>query len=64
MRRMLGYGLILLAIVAAGALAWLYTPDQQRAALEAEYARPPPVFLDVAGVACTCATRGPGRPRP
>ncbi len=48
MRRMLGHGLILLALSVAGALAWLYTPDKQRVALEAEYARPPSVFLDVA----------------
>ena len=56
---MLGYGLILLAIVVAGVLAWLYTPDKQGPALEAEYARPPSVFLDVAGVRLHVRDTGP-----
>ena len=56
---MLGYGLILLAIVAAGALAWLYTPDKQGAALRAEYARPPSVFLDLAGLRLHVRDTGP-----
>jgi hypothetical protein len=59
MRRMLGYGLILLAIAAGGALAWLYTPDAQRAALEAEYAGPPSVFLDVGGIRLHVRDTGP-----
>ena len=50
MSRTLTYALILLAIVASGAVAWLYTPDKQRAALEAEYAPAPSVFLRVAGL--------------
>jgi pimeloyl-ACP methyl ester carboxylesterase len=41
---------ILLASVVGGLLWWLYTPDKQRALLEAEYARPPSMFLDVAGL--------------
>jgi pimeloyl-ACP methyl ester carboxylesterase len=60
MRRMLGYGLILLAIAVGGAIAWLYTPDEQRAALEAEYAGPPSVFLDVAGIRLHVRDTGPG----
>ena len=59
MRSMLGYGLILLAIVVAGALAWLYTPDKQGAALKAEYARPPSVFLDLVGVRLHVRDTGP-----
>src|SRR5271166_2101056 len=59
MRRMLGYGLILLAIVVGGALAWLYTPDEPRAALEAQYAGPPSVFLDVAGMRLHVRDTGP-----
>ncbi len=59
MRRMLGYGLILLAIAVGGAIAWLYTPDKQRAALEAQYAGPPSVFLDVAGIRLHVRDTGP-----
>ena len=59
MRRMLGYGLILLAILVAGMLAWLYRPDKQGAVLEAEYARPPSVFLGVAGVRLHVRDTGP-----
>ncbi len=56
---MLGYGLIFLAIVVAGALAWLYTPDRQGAALKAVYALPPSVFLDLAGVRLHVRDTGP-----
>jgi len=59
MRMMLGYGLIFLAIVVAGALAWLYTPDKQGAALEAMYALPPSVFLELAGVRLHVRDTGP-----
>ena len=59
MRSMLGYGLVLLAIVVGSALAWLYTPDKERSALEAEYARPPSVFLDVAGIRLHVRETGP-----
>jgi pimeloyl-ACP methyl ester carboxylesterase len=59
MRRMLGYGLIPLAIVVAGSLAWLYTPDKQREALEAEYARPPSAFVEVAGIRLHVRDTGP-----
>jgi len=59
MRRMLGYGLIFLAVVVAGALAWLYTPDRQGAALRAAYAQPPSVFLDLAGVKLHVRDTGP-----
>jgi len=57
---MLGYGLIFLAIVIAGALAWLYTPDKQGAALKAVYALPPSVFLELAGVRLHVRDTGPG----
>ena len=59
MGRMLGYGLIPLAIVVAGSLAWLYTPDKQRAALEAEYAGPPSAFVEVAGIRLHVRDTGP-----
>ena len=59
MRWIMGYGLILLAIAVGGAIAWLYTPDEQRAALEAEYAGPPSVFLDVAGIRLHVRDTGP-----
>jgi pimeloyl-ACP methyl ester carboxylesterase len=50
MSRTLGYGLLLLAVVVGAALAWLYTPDKDRAGLEGRYARRPSVFLNVAGL--------------
>lgn len=56
---MLGYGIIVLTIVAAGALAWLHTPDKQGAALEAVYALPPSVFLDAAGIRLHVRDTGP-----
>jgi len=56
---MLGYGLILLAIVVAGALVWIYTPDKQRPVLEAEYARTPSVFLDLLGIRLHVRDTGP-----
>jgi pimeloyl-ACP methyl ester carboxylesterase len=59
MRRMLWFGLILIAIVVGGALPWLYALDEQRAALEAEYAGPPSVFMDVAGIRLHVRDTGP-----
>jgi pimeloyl-ACP methyl ester carboxylesterase len=59
MRRMLGYGLIVLAILIGAALAWLRTPDEPRAALEARYARPPSEFLPVAGLRLHVRDTGP-----
>ena len=56
---MLKYGVILLAMSVAGALAWLYRPDKQGAALEAEYAQPPSEFLDAAGVRLHVRDTGP-----
>ncbi len=56
---MLAYGLLLLALVVAGGLAWLYTPDKPRAALEAEYAQPPSEFVDVAGIRLHVRDTGP-----
>ena len=59
MHRLPGYGLVLVAVVAAGALAWLHVPDKPRAALEAEYAAPPSMFLDVLGVRLHVRDTGP-----
>lgn len=59
MRRMLGYGLVLLAILVAGAAAWLFTPDKQQAALRAVYAQPPSIFLEVSGVELHVRDTGP-----
>ena len=59
MRRMLVSGSIILAVIVGGALWWLYTPDEPRATLEAEYARPPSTFLDVAGLRLHVRDTGP-----
>ena len=59
MGRILTYGLILLGVVIAGVLAWLYTPDEQRAVLVAKYAQPPSFFLDVDGVRLHVRDTGP-----
>jgi pimeloyl-ACP methyl ester carboxylesterase len=40
--------LLLVALIGAG--LWLYAPDKAQAALEAQYARPPSTFLEVAGI--------------
>jgi pimeloyl-ACP methyl ester carboxylesterase len=37
------------SVVLVSAMAWLYAPDKPRAALEADYARPPSQFIDVLG---------------
>jgi pimeloyl-ACP methyl ester carboxylesterase len=42
--------LAIVAILVTGAIAWLYTPDKPRAALEAKYASAPSKFLGVEGV--------------
>jgi hypothetical protein len=57
--RVLRYALVFLAIVGGAALAWLYTPDRRRAALEAEYARPPSEFINVAGLRLHVRDTGP-----
>jgi pimeloyl-ACP methyl ester carboxylesterase len=56
---MLGTVLGGVSIVLFGALAWLYTPDKPRAALEAQYATPPSIFLEVAGVRLHVRDTGP-----
>ncbi|GAC1341042.1 MAG: alpha/beta fold hydrolase [Acetobacteraceae bacterium] len=56
---MLPYALIMLTIATAAALAWLYTPDKPRPALEAEYAGPPSAFLDLAGIRLHLRDTGP-----
>lgn len=53
------YALLLLAIVVGAAVAWLYTPDKRRQALEAEYARPPSEFINVAGLRLHVRDTGP-----
>jgi pimeloyl-ACP methyl ester carboxylesterase len=55
----LKYGLVILAIAVGAALAWLYTPDKRRAALEAEYARPPSQFIEIAGIRLHVRDTGP-----
>lgn len=59
MRTTSRYGLVVLAVAAAGALAWLRVPDKPRAVLEAEYARPPSTFVDVLGVRLHVRDTGP-----
>jgi len=49
----------LLLIVLIGACVWLYAPDKPRAALEAQYARPPSTFLEVAGIRLHLRDTGP-----
>lgn len=52
------FGLPIAALlVLAG--AWLWTPDKPRAALEAEYAAPPSIFVDVDGVRLHVRDTGP-----
>ena len=59
MRRTFEYGLPLSAVLVLSAVAWLYTPDKQRAALEVIYARPPSVFVDILGVRLHLRDTGP-----
>ena len=59
MRKVVGYGLAVLAVVLAGTLTWLYTPDEDRSALEARYARAPSVFLDAGGLRLHVRDTGP-----
>ncbi len=48
-----------LGVALVAALAWLYTPDRPRAALEAAYAGPPSQFLEIAGVRLHVRDTGP-----
>lgn len=50
---------VLLLAALAGLGAYLYSPDKDRAALEAQYAAPPSVFLDIAGVRLHLRDTGP-----
>lgn len=52
-------GLIALAVLLVGALAWLYTPDLPGGALAAAYAGPPSMFLDVLGARLHVRDTGP-----
>jgi pimeloyl-ACP methyl ester carboxylesterase len=49
----------LLCVVLAGTCIWLYAPDMPRAALEAEYARPPSAFVTAAGIRLHVRDTGP-----
>ncbi len=59
MRSMVGYGLAVLTVMAAGALTWLYTPDKQRGPLEAQYAAAPSVFVEADSVRLHVRDTGP-----
>jgi len=59
MHRILLGEFVLLAIVAAVAAWWLYTPDKPRAELEAQYARPPSTFVEVGGIRLHVRDTGP-----
>ena len=52
-------GLLALALVLLGAVAWLYAPDRERAELEAVYARPPSRFVEALGVRLHVRVTGP-----
>ncbi len=53
---MLAAGLLLAALLGGG---WLWTPDLDRATLEAKYAAPPSEFIEVAGVRLHVRDTGP-----
>jgi len=53
------YALAALPLLLVFALWWLYTPDKQRAALEARYAAAPSQFLEAAGVRLHVRDTGP-----
>ncbi|PPQ35599.1 alpha/beta hydrolase [Rhodopila globiformis] len=50
---------LLVAAGLAGGGLWLYTPDEPRSVLVAEYAQPPSVFLTVAGIRLHVRDTGP-----
>jgi pimeloyl-ACP methyl ester carboxylesterase len=52
-------GLLAAAALLTAAAAWLYTPDKQRAALEAAYGAGPADFIQVAGVRLYVRDSGP-----
>ena len=51
--------LLLVAVAVAATAAWLYAPDKDRTALEAEYAAPPDVFVEAAGLRLHVRDSGP-----
>ena len=53
---MLAAGILLAALLGGG---WLWTPDLDRATLEAKYAAPPSEFIEVAGVRLHVRDTGP-----
>lgn len=59
MRRWIIIAVALLIIVVIGCVAWIYTPDRPRAALEAKYAGPPSQFMQVAGLRLHLRDTGP-----
>jgi pimeloyl-ACP methyl ester carboxylesterase len=58
-RRMVWAVLLVLVVILAGLAAWLYTPDKPRDTLEAEYAAPPSMFVQVAGLRMHVRDTGP-----
>ena len=60
MRRVLGWGGLALLLLLAAALWWLWTPDADRAALEARHAQAPSRFVTLDGV--RLHIRDTGRP--
>ena len=50
---------VLLIVVLIGACVWLYAPDKPRGSLEAQYARPPSTFVEVAGIRLRSRDSGP-----
>ncbi len=58
-RRVLAWIGLALLVAMVGAGVWLYAPDRDRAALEAEYAGPPSRFVEVAGVRVHLRDTGP-----
>lgn len=59
MRRLVLIAVALLVIAVIGVAAWLYTPDRPRAALEARYAAPPSMFVEIAGLRMHVRDTGP-----
>ena len=57
--RIITYLLIGLLVVVLGAAAWLYTPDGDRASLEARWAPPPSQFIAINGLRLHLRDTGP-----
>ena len=57
-------GLGILAVLLAGTVAWLWTPDRDRIELESLYARPPSEFIALPSVRVHLRSSGPLTPPP